>query len=344
MKRNLLIIVAIVVGIVAVMLAGNIIVIGDKLGQLTHPYVELGFYATMLLLFVVFIIRPIVRIHRAPELPKLSVDNQSSVKELRTFGRRLAKNCGYIHNAEQRTKHSAELLQRVSQSEDAEELRGLVGEELRLRIEGDKAQDIVGINGRIHQWAVTVFMVTAVSQSSKIDSLSVIYLNYKMIEELILASGFKPTRQQLFKQYGRILGTALISYVASELTDDIDLASSATEDAIEDATTDGSVGATLISKLRSMPLVSGVAGSVIDGAMNALLTLRIGYVTRSYLVEGSEAFTGYEQRRRIRRKAIKESMMALPSVVAKGLKGVGGKAAKLFASLVAKGGEQASGQ
>ena len=40
MNRNLLIIIGILLAIIATMLTGNIIVIGDKLGRLTHVYVE----------------------------------------------------------------------------------------------------------------------------------------------------------------------------------------------------------------------------------------------------------------------------------------------------------------
>lgn len=48
MNRNLLIIIGILLAIIATMLTGNIIVIGDKLGRLTHVYVEYAFYGVIL--------------------------------------------------------------------------------------------------------------------------------------------------------------------------------------------------------------------------------------------------------------------------------------------------------
>ena len=40
MNRNLIIIVGIFIAIIVTLLTGNIIIIGDKIGRLTHVYVE----------------------------------------------------------------------------------------------------------------------------------------------------------------------------------------------------------------------------------------------------------------------------------------------------------------
>ena len=72
---------------------------------------------------------------------------------------------------------------------------------------------IIGINRRIIEWAKSVFMITAISQNGKLDTVSVLYMNYKMIEDVIMASGFRPTRQQLFRQYVNILVTSIKTYL-----------------------------------------------------------------------------------------------------------------------------------
>ena len=78
-----------------------------------------------------------------------------------------------------------------------------------------------GINRRIIEWAKSVFMITAISQNGKLDTVSVLYMNYKMIEDVIVASGFRPTRQQLFRQYVNILVTSLMTFVVSEVFKDM---------------------------------------------------------------------------------------------------------------------------
>ena len=50
MKRNLILIAAIFIGIIATLLLGNIITIGDKIGELTHIYVEYAFYIIIIVL------------------------------------------------------------------------------------------------------------------------------------------------------------------------------------------------------------------------------------------------------------------------------------------------------
>ena len=47
-------------------------------------------------------------------------------------------------------------------------------------------------------------------------------MNYKLIEDLVLASGFRPTRPQMFRLYVRVLTTALISYCTSQVFTDMD--------------------------------------------------------------------------------------------------------------------------
>ena len=329
MKRNLLLIVAVALAIVATMLAGNVIVIGDRLARL-HPWAEWAFYAIVVVLVLWFVARPIWRVHHAPEFPRLGVDGDVEPDELRRFARRLADNCYYIADDERRRAHQLTLRRQLAQyGADVTELKAIVAAELARRIDGDKEQGVPGINGRIRQWATSVFMVTAVSQSAKFDSLSVMYFNYKMIEDIIRASGFRPTGQQLFRQYIRILTTSLITYYANEvLTDMDDIAPFAGADDVAADTG----GWTFMGALRKLRIPGIMVGSVADGAVNALLTLRIGYVTRSYLLRGSAALTSNESRRTVRRE---DAVRAIPSIVSSGSaalgRGIGAAVGRLFA-------------
>lgn len=316
MKRNLFIIVGVFLAVLTVIFAGNVITIGDKMSEAIHPYAEYAFYVVLLVLFVVFIIGPIIRVHRTPQFPKLSVDDQISTPELIAFGKKLTKNCYYIHNEQQRQAHSRELARMLAMyANNREELESIVRNEVNLRLHGDKKQDIMGINARIKEWAKTVFMVTAISQNSKFDTLSVLFFNYKMIEEIILASGFRPTNKQLFNQYVRILTTSLITYVSSEVLQDMDDIAPFESLGDGEVAVDGATEWTMVGTLKKLSISGLIAGSVVDGVINALMTLRIGYVTRAYLINGSDALTGYTKRRKVKRQAMIDAFKAVPSVV-----------------------------
>ena len=335
MKRNLALIVGITLAILTMMLLGNVIVIAEKLGEICHTvYVEYAFYALILLLAVIFIIRPIIKVHSAPEFPVLAVDDEAKTKELQQFGKRLAANCGYISDPEKRREHQIAFRKELQlYSADHELLKKALQKELELRFEGDAGLDVLGINKRIKEWGKTVFMVTAISQNGIFDSAAVLVMNYKLIEDLVLASGFRPTRPQMFRLYVRILTTSLISYCTSQVFTDIDgvapfdIASDAVGAAdvdVTDVNPEDIAGTSpeldgedsLSGLLARFKIPGVVAESALQGAVNALLTLRIGYVTKAFLMEGPEALSGVRNKRAIKRQAIKSAFKALPGIVA----------------------------
>ena len=79
MKRNLILIAGITIAVLVMMLLGNVITIGEKLGEVCNTvYVEYAFYALILILAAVFVIRPIMRVHNAPEFPVMAVDDEGN--------------------------------------------------------------------------------------------------------------------------------------------------------------------------------------------------------------------------------------------------------------------------
>ena len=223
---------------------------------------------------------------------------------------------------------------------------------------------VLGINDRIREWAKTVFMVTAISQNSRFDTLSVMFMNYKLIEDVILASGFRPNNRQLFRMYASILTTALITYALSEalsgtkavhpfdfgdMHDHTDAAADAATDAADAA--DGADyidyedidiasemadtdGLSVYSILRRIKIPGVVVGSAIDGTLNALMTLRIGYVTRTYLQQGPKAMNTVQSKRKVKLQAMKEAVVAVPSIVVSGSDIVGKKASRLILNVL----------
>lgn len=376
MKRNLLIITLLFLGSFVILLLGNIIIIGEKIASLSQvAWAEYAFYTLILVVFYAVVIRPVVRVHRAPQIPALSIDGEWNTAQLVAFGHKLADNCNYIPKdkscSELRKLHQQRLredLERYATSK--EELVQIISEELKLRIEGGELKEtsgpriedmysvrIIGINRRIIEWAKSVFMITAISQNGKLDTVSVLYMNYKMIEDVIVASGFRPTRQQSFRQYVNILVTSLMTFVVSEVFKDMgsvapfgslaDQSSDAASDIdISDASVDAAdvdlddIGDTVsgdtgfLSILSNVKIPGVVIGSICDGIVNSLMTLRIGYVTRNYLIDGMNSLNGIKAKRKAKRAAVKEALKSLPQVVVVGTSFVGKGAMNIILNII----------
>lgn len=376
MKRNLLIITLLFLGSFVILLLGNIIIIGEKIASLSHvAWAEYAFYALILIVFYAVIIRPVIRVHRAPQIPALSIDGEWDTAQLIAFGHKLADNCNYIPKDKTcpglRKLHQQKIREDLERyATDKEELVQILSDELKLRIEGGELREasgprvedmhsvrIIGINRRIIEWAKSVFMITAISQNGRLDTVSVLYMNYKMIEDVIIASGFRPTRQQLFRQYVNILVTSLMTFVASEVFKDMgsvapfeslaDPSSDAASDIdLSDAAVDGAdvdpddIGDTVSGGTGFLSILSGVKipgvviGSICDGIVNSLMTLRIGYVTRNYLVDGMNSLNGIKAKRKAKRAAVKEALKSLPKVVVVGTSFVGKGAMNIILNII----------
>lgn len=376
MKRNLLIITLLFLGSFVILLLGNIIIIGEKIASLSHvAWAEYAFYALILIVFYAVVIRPVIRVHRAPQIPALSIDGEWDTAQLIAFGHKLADNCNYIPKdktcPELRKLHQQKIREDLERyATDKEELVQILSDELKLRIEGGELREasgprvedmhsvrIIGINRRIIEWAKSVFMITAISQNGKLDTVSVLYMNYKMIEDVVIASGFRPTRQQLFRQYVNILVTSLMTFVASEVFKDMgsvapfeslaDPSSDAASDIdLSDAAVDGAdvdpddIGDTVSGGTGFLSILSGVKipgvviGSICDGIVNSLMTLRIGYVTRNYLMDGMNSLNGIKAKRKAKRAAVKEALKSLPKVVVVGTSFVGKGAMNIILNII----------
>ena len=258
-------------------------------------------------------------------------------KSLYSFARRISSNCYYLPE-HYRPKHEEELQQQLAEihkQRDVVALKDFVQKEVDVRIKC--------IDRRIMNYGSKVFIVTAISQSDRFDALTTLVLNYRMIDDIIRASGFRPTRAQLIKQYGRILAAAFLSYfVSSSLDSDgvtIALGDSAA-DSLDGAATDGladsldnidfdiadvdlaafDLGDVDLSnvdytKLFKSIKIPGIAiNSILDGIANTIMTLRIGYVTKSYLTKGPKALKG-KRGAQVRKEAMKNALLNFPKLL-----------------------------
>ena len=286
MKKSVISILVSLALILLILLAGNVITIGDKLAG-ASPVLAWLFYLLLLAALVWLVVIPTCRILLAKPFPKLSVDDTAEDSpalrtELKDFARSLADNLGDLP-PEEAVAHRRELLAQVDNFYDLPELRGIIRTELERRF--DKAK------GHINQWAKTVFLVTTVSQTGRIDALTSLVINCRMIADVIRCSGYRPTWGQLGKLYTRILATSLFSYYLSDTLDKVEVDPEMLH----------------LNALSKIPLMGTVTKSLVDGTANTLLSLRIGHVSLACLREGSAALAG-KAGAKVRRQAMLDAV------------------------------------
>lgn len=366
MKKTLIAVAALFLLVAVVVILGNVITIGEKMTKVFGtPYLEYGFYLLLFVVLLWLVAYPMYRIHSAPEFPVLSVEAnggdatgqtddgkplvaKDDWKRLLSFAHRISGNCYYLPER-YRPIHEQELRQQLAdirKQQNFDALKAFVQKEVDVRIKC--------IDRRIMNYGSKVFIVTAISQSDRFDALTTLVLNYRMIDDIIRASGFRPTRPQLIKQYGRILAAAFLSYfVSSSLDSDgmtIALGDSAA-DSLSDAATDGLADSAVASadglvdgidnidfdiadvdlaafdladidlsnvdysKLLKSIKIPGIAiNSILDGIANTIMTLRIGYVTKAYLTKGPKELRG-KRGARVRKEAMKVALLNFPKLL-----------------------------
>ena len=345
MKKTLIACAALFLTITVVVILGNVITIGEKMTKVFGtPYLEYAFYLLLFVVLIWLVVYPMYRIHHAPEFPVLDIEEQGDdtdaayQKRLFAFAKRLSNNCYYLPE-HYRAIHQNELQQQLADirnRQDFDALKELLQKEINVRVKC--------IDRRIMNYGSKVFIVTAISQSDRFDALTTLVLNYRMIDDIIRASGFRPTRPQLVKQYCRILAAAFLSYFVSSSLDS-DGVTITLGDAASDSLGDTAAGEGLVDGLDSVDFdiadidlaafdladidlsnvdytkilksikIPGFAiDSILDGIANTIMTLRIGYVTKAYLRKGPKELKG-KKGARVRKEAMKQALMNFPKLL-----------------------------
>jgi uncharacterized membrane protein YcjF (UPF0283 family) len=127
------------------------------------------------------------------------------------------------------------------------------------------------INKTINMTASKVLLTTAISQSGKFDALSVTLSNVRMIMQICVKCGYHPTYARLSKLILKVFRNALFAYSIESINAGEFVANGINK------LTDNLLG--------SIPVLGTITKSLVEGSTNALLTLRIGILTRKYLFE-----------------------------------------------------------
>jgi len=275
-------------------LLSSILDVGERLRKLS-PIIEYSFYGLAVILVYVLILRPV---HIILFSPSFSVETSLDPDSAHNFQvyKRVAKRL---------------IAQGNLPEEEVTKLKAAMNSSVELRPALYHAYNKVvkkQMNQVIKKNAKTVMISTAISQNGRLDFFTIIVVNLKMIKELVVMCGFRPTFKNLAKLTINVFTTALIA----EGLENMDL-----NDLLPSST---------MNMLGEIPLVKPVVSSVIQGMSNALLTLRIGIVTRKFLFSDAKEITKEE----IRRNALLEAAKMLPSVLGDALLIFPKKIAALF--------------
>ena len=180
---------------------------------------------------------------------------------------------------------------------------------LETRENVEKATEVLGARAEdiIKDTASQVFISTAVSQNGNFDAISVLSAQSKMVWQVAHVYNQRPPLREMVQLYGNVI---LTTFAARRL-DDIDIVEQV-------APILTSVPGSILGAIPGLQIVTSiVTNSIISGAVNAFLTLRVGMVTRQYcnaLVTRDMSL--------IRKSAIAEASKLLVTIVSAGAKPV----------------------
>lgn len=263
------------------MLLSSVLDVGERLRNVSK-YLEYAFYGITVILVYALIFRPVHIIVFSPTFSIQTTldDEKTSYKNYRLYKRVVKRLLDepYLPDEEKQN-----LLATLN---DKKLLQDNLNHAFNKYVKKE-------INKRIKKHAKTVMISTAISQNGRLDFFTIIVVNLKMIKELVQMCGFRPSYKNLSKLTINVFTTALIA----EGLENLDI-----NDVLPQST---------MNTLGEIPLIKPILSSVTQGISNALLTLRIGIVTRKYLFTDAKEIT----KEKIRRDALLEAAKMLPSVV-----------------------------
>ena len=282
--------------LICLIIISSIISLGERLGRI-HSFIEYGFYILSFLIIYFLFLRPILIVLRSPSFSVKTVLEKDSKKNYGLY-KKITKNI--VKSNVLKEKENNYLMDSMNDYNNLKQALNLVFNSSLKR----------EINKCIIKNAKTVMISTALCPNGRLDLLTVLTVNLKMIKEIVQMCGFRPNYKNLSKLSINILITALIA------------------EGMENVKIDDFLPNNLSNSLGEVPLLKPLLSSVTQGVTNALLTVRIGIVCRKYLFKEGEEIT----RDKIRKQALKEAVKLLPFVVKDTITFFPQKIMKLFSS------------
>lgn len=275
-------------------LLSSILDVGERLSAI-HVYLEYGFYGLSTLLIYVLILRPVNIIMFSPSFSIETTLDGTSHRNYMVY-KKVAKRLIATEGFPQ--EEADKLLEALS---DSNKLKVALTDTFNTHIKKE-------MNKVIKRNAKTVMVSTAISQNGRLDFFTVVVVNLKMIKELVVMCGFRPSYKNLSKLTINVFTTALIA------------------EGLENIDINEVLPVSTINAIGDIPFIRPMVSSLTQGISNALLTLRIGIVTRKYLFSDANDIT----KETIRRTALIEAAKMLPVVIADGFMMFPKRIASLF--------------
>lgn len=150
--------------------------------------------------------------------------------------------------------------------------------------------------------ANAIFLSTAISQNGSLDSLVVLFTMLRMVWQLASMYQTRPSLLSLGKLYLQVASVVLMA----RTIEDTDLIENQLEPLIT-----AIIGESIASAIPGMvPISNLIVGSLMEGAVNAFLTLRVGIITQEYL-KGS----GHLQAQKVKRSSSLEALKYMGIVI-----------------------------
>lgn len=260
------------------MLLSSVINIGERLRKI-HVSVEIAFYVLVFLIVFLVIINPIRIILTSPSFEICTTLDPDSHK-VRSVYRAVARNMAKNQNVDE--EHRL-LLTKYKNYDELQMNMTVVFHDCIKK----------NLNNIIVKKAKTVLISTAICQNARMDMITVFSVNLNMIKNLVTECGFRPNMTNLSKLTINVFSTALIA------------------EGLESISIDDILPNSVNNALGQIPFIKPVMASVTQGIANALLTIRIGCVTRKYLFRDGNIITKED----IRKSAFKDSLILLPMVL-----------------------------
>lgn len=260
------------------MLLSSVINIGERLRKI-HVSVEIAFYVLVFLIIFLVIINPIRIILTSPSFEICTTLDPDSHK-VRSVYRAVARNMAKNKNVDE--EHRL-LLTKYKNYDELQMNMTVVFHDCIKK----------NLNNIIIKKAKTVLISTAICQNARMDMITVFSVNLNMIKDLVTECGFRPNMTNLSKLTVNVFSTALIA------------------EGLESISIDDILPNSVNNALGQIPFIKPVMASVTQGIANALLTIRIGCVTRKYLFRDGNIITKED----IRKSAFKDSLILLPMVL-----------------------------
>jgi uncharacterized membrane protein len=277
-------------------IVSSVLDLGERLRRI-HAYVEYAFYGVAGILFIILFIRPLFLIIFSPtfSLDELFSEEENAKKNFSMY-KKVARNL----LGEDYVKEEDKTLI-TSSMNDALQLKQTLS---RVFDETIKKE----LNQMIISHAETVFVSTAISQNGKLDAIAVITINLKLIKNLVLKCGFRPSYYSLGKLSVNVLSTAIIA------------------ETLEDMNFSDIFPSTGANALAEIPILKTITGSFAQGIGNALLSLRVGIIARNYLFMNIKGM----KKNQIRKLAFGEAVILLPRVLVESMKKIPSRFKSLF--------------